>query len=55
MSGENVSDSPALKMASVGICMGSGCQVAKDNSDLVILDNNFGSIYSAIMWGRNIF
>jgi len=35
--------------------MGSGCDVAKDNSDLIILDNNFASIHKSIMWGRAIF
>jgi Ca2+-transporting ATPase len=35
--------------------MGTGCDVAKDNSDLVILDNDFYSIQRAIKWGRSIF
>tara|TARA_B110000285_G_C15088712_1_gene597751 strand:+ start:937 stop:1065 length:129 start_codon:yes stop_codon:yes gene_type:complete len=35
--------------------MGSGCDVAKDNADLVVLDNNFKSIYRSIEWGRAIF
>ena len=55
MSGEGVSDAAALKLADVGLCMGQGTQVTKDCSDLVILDNNFFSIYNAIMWGRTIF
>jgi Ca2+-transporting ATPase len=55
MSGDSSSDATALKMANVGISMGSGCSVAKENSDLVILDNDFKSIHSAIMWGRTIF
>jgi magnesium-transporting ATPase (P-type) len=55
MSGESVADARALKEADVGLCMGTGCQVAKDNSDLIILDNQFGSIYNAIRWGRAIF
>jgi len=55
MSGKGIADSPALRMASVGICMGAGCAVAKENSDLVILDDKFQSIYSALMWGRTIF
>lgn len=55
MSGKGIADSPALNMASVGICMGSGCAVAKENADLVILDDNFHSIFSALMWGRTIF
>ena len=55
MSGESIADARALKEADVGLCMGTGCQVAKDNSDLIILDNQFGSIYRAIRWGRAIF
>ena len=35
--------------------MGDGADVAKDNSDLVIMDNDFNSIYSSIQWGRAIF
>merc|ERR1719453_886303 len=42
-------------MANVGLSMGSGCTVAKENADLVILDNDFHSINNAIMWGRMIF
>lgn len=55
MTGDSISDAEALKKADVGLCMGSGCDVAKDNSDLVILDNNFVSIYKAVKWGRAIF
>lgn len=55
MTGESIADAMALKKADVGLCMGSGCQVAKDNSDLVILDNDFVSIHRAIKWGRAIF
>jgi P-type E1-E2 ATPase len=44
MAGDSIADAEALKKADVGLCMGSGCDVAKDNSDLVILDNNFESI-----------
>lgn len=55
MTGDKVSDATALKMANVGLSMGSGCTVAKENADLVILDNDFHSINNAIMWGRMIF
>jgi Ca2+-transporting ATPase len=55
MTGRSISDSEALKKADVGFCMGSGCDVGKDNSDLVILDDDFESIHSSISWGRTIF
>lgn len=55
MTGDSIADASALQLADVGLCMGSGCDVAKDNSDLVILDNNFSSIHSSIKWGRAIF
>ena len=55
MTGDSIADADALQLADVGLCMGSGCDVAKDNSDLVILDNNFSSIHSSIKWGRAIF
>ena len=55
MTGESVADARALKEANVGLCMGSGCQVAKDNSDLVVLDSDFVSIHRSIKWGRAIF
>ena len=44
MAGDSIADMMALKTADVGLCMGSGCDVAKDNSDLIITDNNFVSI-----------
>ena len=55
MTGHSIADSEALKKADVGFCMGSGCDVAKDNSDLVVLDDDFESIHSSIKWGRTIF
>jgi Ca2+-transporting ATPase len=55
MTGDSISDAEALKKADVSLCMGSGCDVAKDNSDLVIIDNNIISIYRSIKWGRAIF
>jgi len=55
MTGDSIADAEALRKADVGLCMGSGCDVAKENSDLVILDNNFVSIHRAIKWGRAIF
>jgi Ca2+-transporting ATPase len=55
MTGDSIADAIALQKADVGMCMGSGCEVAKDNSDLVILDNDFISIHRAVKWGRAIF
>jgi len=55
VSGENITDARALKSAKCGVAMGTACQVAKDNSDLVIMNNEFTSIYNSIMWGRTIY
>jgi len=55
MTGDSIADAEALRKADVGLCMGSGCDVAKENASLIIADNNFESIHKAIKWGRAIF
>lgn len=55
VTGDGSNDALALKRADVGLAMMSGTSMAKEASDIILLDDNFTSIANSVVWGRNVY
>lgn len=55
VTGDGTNDAPALNYAHVGLSLGSGTSIAKQSSDITLIDDSFGSIAQAVMWGRSLY
>ena len=55
VTGDGINDVDAIRNGDVGFSMGSGCSVAKDASDMILISDNFESVTRAVMWGRNVY